>query len=220
MPGIFTLTEPRWLRLLKARRCQSAAPRAALVAAEGDVRGGRRPVHDAPELLAARVHDPDPAGAAAVDVALHVDLHAVWHARLVATEIGEDAVGLLGERAVREQIERADVLAARVVDVEHALVRRERQPAGQHKIVNEQGVGAEPGSEAIYAREGEIPLLGGEGTRPRVGEVDTAVGLDHDVVGTVEPLAFEAVRDHGEAAIELEPRDPPAVVLAGDQPAL
>jgi len=31
-----------------------------------------------------------------------------------------------------------------------------------------------------------VPLLGRGGTGPRVGEVDAAVGLDHDVVGPVE----------------------------------
>ena len=57
-------------------------------------------MHDAAELLAARVHDPDSAGAAAVDVAFHVDLHAVGHAGLVAAEIREDSVGLLRKGAV------------------------------------------------------------------------------------------------------------------------
>ena len=47
-----------------------------------------------------------------------------------------------------------------------------------------------------------------------------AVGLHHHVVRPVEAFALEAVGDYGEAAVELLPRDPPRVVLAGDQPAL
>src|SRR4030095_16845946 len=98
--------------------------RLPVVAAEGDVRRGRRAVDDAAELLAVRIHAPDAAGAAAVDVALHVHLHAVGHARLAAAELGEDAVGLLRERAVGQELEGPDVAAARIGDVQHLLVRR------------------------------------------------------------------------------------------------
>src|SRR5712691_2996449 len=55
---------------------------------------------------------------------------------------------------------------------------------------------------------------------PGIGEVDGAVGLDDDVIGPVEPAPLEAVRQHGEAAVELAPGDPPAVVLAREQAAL
>src|SRR5262249_13193109 len=54
----------------------------------------------------------------------------------------------------------------------------------------------------------------------RIGEVDRAVGLDHDVVRPVEALALKIVGDHGEAAIKLTPRHPPRLVLAGDDAAL
>ena len=112
------------------------------------------------------------------------------------------------------------MLAARVVDVEHALVRREREPIGQHEVVDEQGIRAEIGGEAVDTGEGEVPLLGREGAGPRIGEVDAAVRLDHHVVGTIEPLSLETVREDREAAVELQSCDPPTVVLAGDQPAL
>src|SRR6202011_653252 len=79
---------------------------------------------------------------------------------------------------------------------------------------------AEIGSDAIHAGKGQVPLLGGGGTAPRVGEVDAAVGLDHDVVGPVELSPLKAVRDDGDAAVKLLPSDPTTVVLASDQPAL
>src|SRR5207248_8997052 len=112
--------------------------RLPVVAAEGEIGGRRCPVHDAAELLARFVHDPDAAGAAAIDVSLDIDLHAVRHARFGAAQIDEDPVGVLGEHAVREQIEGPDVTAARVVDVEDAFVRREGQPVGQHEVVDQQ----------------------------------------------------------------------------------
>src|SRR5262245_52396338 len=58
--------------------------RSPVIAAERDVGGRRLPVHDAAELLALRVEDPDAARAAAVDVPGRVDLHAVGHAGLAA----------------------------------------------------------------------------------------------------------------------------------------
>src|SRR5207248_940381 len=95
--------------------------RPPVVAAECEVGGGGRPVHDAAELLAGRVHDPDPAGAAAIDIALDIDLHAVGHARLRPTQIGEHPVGVLCQHAARQQLEGPDVAATCVVDVEDAL---------------------------------------------------------------------------------------------------
>ena len=180
-----------------------------VVAAEAEIGGGRSAVHDAAELLALRIHDPYPAGAAAIDVAFDIDLHAVGDAGLVAAQIDEDPVGLLGERAVGHQIEGADVPAARIVDVEHALIRREREPVGHHEIADQQGHRAEIGRDAVDAGEGQVPLLGAARAGPRIGEIDAAVGLHHHVVGPVELPPLEAVRDHRDAAVEFLPGDPP-----------
>ena len=76
------------------------------------------------------------------------------------------------------------------------------------------------GVTPVDAGKGQIPLLRRVGAGPRVGEVDAAVGLDDDVVGPVELAALKAVGDDGEAAVELQPGDAAAVVLAGDEPAL
>src|SRR3954452_23863015 len=56
--------------------------RPPVVTAEREGGGGGRSVHDTAELLAGRVHDPNAASTAAIDVALDIDLHAVGHARL------------------------------------------------------------------------------------------------------------------------------------------
>ena len=55
--------------------------------------------------------------------------------------------------------------------------------------------------------------------RGHVGEPDRVVGLHHHVVGRAQPLAFEAVAQHGDAAVIFGAGDAPAV-LGGDQPAL
>src|SRR5262249_22190429 len=90
----------------------------------------------------------------------------------------------------------------------------------QHEISDEEAHRAEIGRDAIHAGKRQVPLLGRAWTGPRIGEVDAAVGLHHDVIGTVELSSLEAVRDHRGAAVELLPRDAPAVVLARDQATL
>src|SRR5580693_7723857 len=95
-----------------------------VVAAEGDIGGSRSAVDDATELLALWVQDPNPAGPAAIDVSFNIDLHAVG---LAAAQIGKDPVGMLGERAVGQQLESTDMTAPRVVDVEDRVIRREGQ---------------------------------------------------------------------------------------------
>src|SRR5205823_12863424 len=93
-----------------------------VVPSKGQVGGGGSAVNDAAELISLRVHDPDPAGAAAIDIAFDVDLHAVGDAGLATAQIGKYPVGVLGKRAVGQQLESADVAAPRVVDVEHRLI--------------------------------------------------------------------------------------------------
>jgi hypothetical protein len=51
IPGIFTLTEPRWFRLVKYRVFQSSPPKARLVVAAA-------PCAIRPSFFAVRIHDP------------------------------------------------------------------------------------------------------------------------------------------------------------------
>ena len=54
----------------------------------------------------------------------------------------------------------------------------------------------------------------------RVGEVDAALGVDPQVVGTVEPLAFVLVRQHGDFALGRDGYEPAVATLAGQQVAV
>src|SRR5262249_19218062 len=91
------------------------------------------------------------------------------------------------------------------------------------------------GSEAIdavgrllLARDGLLPPPGWPGAAPDprldavgwVGEVDRAVGLDHDVVGAVQSLALETLGEHGARTVVRDARDATAVVLGGDHATL
>ena len=55
---------------------------------------------------------------------------------------------------------------------------------------------------------------------PGVGEIDTAVGFDDDVIGPVQLATLKAVGDDGDPAVMLLPGDPPRVMLAGNKPPL
>ena len=133
--------------------------RLPIVAAKGNVGGGGSSVHDAAELFALGIHDPDAAGAPTIDVAFGIHLHAVGDPGLGAAQIGEHAVALPGERAVGVQVERSDQSAARIIDVEDALVRREGETVGHDEIVDQQGQSAQIGGYPIDSGESQIPLL-------------------------------------------------------------
>src|ERR1700730_11972091 len=82
-----------------------------IVASEGDVGRVIEAVHDTAEFLALRVEDVEPARATAVNVAGGVHLHPVGAAWLRSAQVGKDPVGLAGQRAVRLEIEGADMAA-------------------------------------------------------------------------------------------------------------
>src|SRR5262245_62563420 len=65
-----------------------------VVASESHVGGVGKAVHDAAELLAARVKDVKPARAAAIHVAGAIDLHAVGNARFWSAQVSKNAIGL------------------------------------------------------------------------------------------------------------------------------
>src|SRR6266446_1545418 len=142
-----------------------------VVAAKSEVGGGRRPVDYATQLFAVWIHDPKPARSAAIDVPLDIDLHAVGNTGLGAPQINKDAVGLFREGAVGHQVESPDVSAARIIDVEHRFIGRKSEAVRHDKVADQQAHGAEIRADAIHTGKGQVPLLGGGGTSPRVGEV-------------------------------------------------
>src|SRR5271170_4781827 len=112
-------------------------------AAKGQICRGRGAVDDAAEFFALWIDDPQPTGAAAIDIAFDVDLHAVGNAGFIAAQIDKHMIAVFRERAVGRDIEGANVAAARVVDVEHALVGRKGESVGHDEIVDQQCQAAE-----------------------------------------------------------------------------
>src|SRR5205085_12705463 len=76
------------------RAAAGKVQRLPVVTAKADVRRRRMAVHDATKLVALRVEDVDAGGAAAIDVAGTIDLHAVGPAGPAPAQIGKDAVTL------------------------------------------------------------------------------------------------------------------------------
>jgi hypothetical protein len=119
------------------------------------------------------------------------------------------------------------VLVGGVVDVQDGLVGRKGEAVRQREIVRHQVEGPVRGyaihaiARLLFSRDGPGPPAGGPrharraglDAIGRVGEVDGAVGPDHDVVGAVEPLALELLRHHRAGAVVGDARDAAAVVL-------
>jgi len=125
-----------------------------------------------------------------------------------AREIGETRFGLPGERAVGQKLERPDVPAPDR-DVEHLLVGWEASPFGATSR-RRAGSWLRRSGVMRYTPRRRNPLLGAAGLVHGSGS-RCSRRLHHDVVGTVQPPPLEAVRDDGNAAVELLPRHPAAV---------
>src|SRR5262249_43353085 len=151
--------------------------------AKGKIGCGRSPMDDATELFSLGIHDPQPPGAAAINIAFDIDLHTVRHTGFVAAQIDKYAIAGFGERAVWCDVKSADVTATGVVDVEHALVGREGEPIGDDEIVGQQRQRAEIGSYTVDPRKSQVPLLRRIGTGPWIGEINATVRLDDHVIG-------------------------------------
>src|SRR5262245_21524686 len=93
-----------------------------VIAAKGDVRGGGMPMDDTAEFPASRVNDVKTSGAAAVDVALSIDLHTVGHTGLGAGEIHEHAAAVLSSGAVRQYLVGSNMTPPGVCNVENFFV--------------------------------------------------------------------------------------------------
>jgi hypothetical protein len=122
----------------------------------------------------------------------------------------------------------------RIGDVQSRLIRGKGQAVRQGKVVDQQAQGAVR-VKTVDAIVGQLLARDGRGPpswRPRhargagldgvgwVGEVDGAVGLHHDVVGAVEPLAFEALRQHRAGAVVRDASNAAAVVPGRQHSAL
>src|SRR5712691_333147 len=168
------------------------------------------------------------------------DLHAGARAAPeVAVDVAADAVGGRGHVGAGniqndEALAAADRLAIQVPDLDFARAGvREIDPFVIGREANAVGPGHIvcnffhlPGL-AVHAVHGLLDffvaletLVVAADAVGRVGEPDAAVGMHHDIVGRVEPLALELVRNHRDRAVVFVANHAPAPVLAGKLAAL
>lgn len=160
-----------------------------------------------------------PQPAPAVDVALHVCLHAVEHAGLLRGHLYENLAP--AQPAVALHLEDADVRAGGIVNVEQRLVGREGQAVGAVEVVHHQLQRAIFRPETVDSLERQfLGLPRAQQAIRGIGKADATVGTpDHHVVGAVEALALVGIGQGGPVAAGLQAADAPAPLLAGDQPA-
>ncbi len=175
----------RHVRAHAVDRClRGDVERAAVGVAPGAV-GRALGRDDHAQVRAVGLEHPDAGCAGDVEVAQHVQLHAVGRAGLRVVHIGDDAT--VGQRAVGLHVEGPHMAMGRVVDIQDRLVGREGQAVGALEVVGQQLERA-VGEDAIDAVMRLLLLLGLDAIG-RVGEVDRAVRFHHHVVGAVQALA-------------------------------
>src|SRR5262245_27838902 len=161
------------------------------------------------------------AAVAAIEVAGAVELHAIRIALAAGRQGGPDRPAR--QQTVRLYIEDAHMTAFGVVDEQALLVAGEAKAIGLAEIAGEQreisAVLAHPidATEIQLQRPLKSEVLGA--AIGRVGEIDPAVALHHDVVGAVQLLALVVRGQHGDGAVMLRPRHPAGGMLASEHPA-
>ena len=127
---------------------------------------------------------------------------------------------------VRAQLPLLVRVAVALRDVQHAVVEREQQTVGPGRV--EGHAGRRPATvglrvEAVDRVVVEVPVCAVLAPGPsralveRVREPDPALRVDRQVVGDVQALAFESVRERRRRAVRLVADDPPRAALAGEQ---
>jgi hypothetical protein len=84
--------------------------------------GGLRACGDRPQVCAFVVENPAPARPCAIDIALHIDLHAVRNADAVILQGCEDAIGGHRQQPCWLDVEGANMAATGVIDIEHPFI--------------------------------------------------------------------------------------------------
>ncbi len=143
--------------------------------------------------------------------------------RREGARVDDGMVGLHVIRHDRAGMPR-NVARAGVADIQDALVGREGKPIGLHAIGHDRGEDAGAWVEAVYVRLSDlrrrrVALVFAVDAVGRIAEPNAAVRFHHDIVRRVESLALEMRRQRDDASVMVGAGDPPAPVLARDQPA-
>src|SRR5262252_3948130 len=107
--------------------------------------------------------------------------------------------------------------ATGIVHVEDALIRREGEAIGDHKIPHQDVDRAEIRRDAINATKIEFGL---DASEPWIGKIDAPIGFHHHIVRPVQAAAVIVIRYHGDTTIRILAGHTPCEVFAGDEPAL
>ena len=178
--------------------------------AEGAIGGTLGNLDGGQQLALRRVHR-HPLGGD-VQVPFFVHLHAVGYALDTF-----DQHPLVGGPPVAVQLIGAHGSLVGEIHVQDLPVGRQSQAVGQVRRPCDQ-LDLPFRRDVVDAPEIEflrVGLLAEHG----IGEVNVAVLADHDVVGSVQALAFPLLRQYFDVALFIRPGDPAGLALAGVQPA-
>src|SRR5438034_2026495 len=141
---------------------------------------------------------------AAPQIAVAIDAKTVERALIR----GVDQLGLAAHRAVVVDVKAPDAAVRRALpfhDIELLLVRRESDPVGIDDVGNDGrqlavlGQAIDVGGRLLGLFLLAFPLA--VDAEQGIGEPDGVVGLDHNIIGRVQPLALELVGQHRDLAV-------------------
>src|SRR5229473_4195615 len=169
-------------------------PRALVVVAPGEV--GRLFRHlDRTQMVTLRIPHPDSPGTGHKQISVVVDFNAVrYSVVLCARLLTENSA--VAQGAVWGHVIHADVSLLTVIHVEALAIGREGKPVGLCEVFGQEA-DISFFVQAVHALERYFLLLSFHQIERGIGEVESTVGTDHDIIRTVEFLSLILVSQYG-----------------------
>ena len=143
-----------------------------------------------------------------IQIAISIDLHAVWYTLLWTTRLCPEDPSV-AQSTVRVELVYMDISLRGIINVQLGAVWRKGEPIRIFQVLCQQ-LKLTVQSDAIDAFKGEFLLLSARQVSSWISKVNSAIRTEHHVVGTVQTLTLVMIHDYFVAfAIGRQTDDPP-----------
>src|SRR6201992_2725228 len=129
-----------------------------------------------------------------IQIAISINLHAVWYTVLRTTWLRTEDPSVAQPTACVE-IVYVDIALGGIINIQLGAVWRKRKPVRIFDVLCQQ-LKLAVQSDAIDAFKGEFLLLPARQVRSWISKVNSAIRTEHHVVGTVQTLALVMIHDN------------------------